>query len=178
MNYKTIEEIYANNSAIREKLKNVLAEADENKANTLPGGEAWTISQIVEHVSMVDESMIRICSKLLGKAEAEGLTSDGSATISQNFLENGAKAVDKKLEAPDFVKPLGMKSIPESLAKLDENDVRLSEMRIRFETIDGTQHKFPHPFFGDLSAQDWLALRGGHEARHIGQIKRLLKRIG
>lgn len=178
MNYKTIEEIYANNNAIREKLKGLLAGVNENKVNTLPDGEKWTVSQIVEHVSMVDENMIRICAKLLGKAEAEGLTSDGRAEISKSFIENGEKATDKKLEAPDFVRPSGTKTIPESLAKLNENDVRLSELRAQFETIDGTRHKFPHPFFGDLSAHDWLTLRGGHEARHIGQIKRLLERIG
>ena len=38
-------------------------------------------------------------------------------------------------------------------------------------------HKFPHPFFGELSATEWLVLLGGHEARHTAQIERILSGI-
>jgi hypothetical protein len=33
---------------------------------------------------------------------------------------------------------------------------------------------FPHPFFGELSAIEWLCLIGGHEQRHLKQIKRVM----
>jgi len=47
-----------------------------------------------------------------------------------------------------------------------------------FETNDGNQNKFPHPYFGDLSAIEWLVLIGGHEVRHLRQIKGMIANAG
>jgi hypothetical protein len=123
---------------------------------------------------MVDEGIVRICSKLLSKAEADGLPNDGSVSISAAFMQNTAKAVEEKLKAPDIVEPRAGNTIKDSIANLEINDAVLKELRQKFESIDGTEHKFPHPYFGDLSAQEWLVLRGGHEMRHIRQIVRMI----
>ena len=174
MKYTTIAEIYAGNDKIRERLKALLADIPEEKAKALTEGEKWCIAQIVEHVSMVDEGTIKICSKLLKKAQEAGQASDGAVNISDNFLQRGSEIARMKVEAPTFVQPTGEQTIAESLRKLDENAERVNELRSLFESVDGTAFKFPHPFFGDISAQEWLALKGGHEMRHIKQIERLL----
>lgn len=178
MKYETIEEIYNGNERIRQRLRELLSSLTPEQVAALPEGEEWTIAQIVEHVSIVDEGALRICAKLLKKAADAGQTSDGRATISEAFLESAGKSVTVKLEAPDFVKPSGEVSIADSLAKLEATAERVREMRVLFETVDGTDPKFPHPYFGDLSAQEWLALKGGHEMRHIKQIERVLQKIG
>ena len=82
-----------------------------------------------------------------------------------------------KVDAPSFVQPSAGKSVAESLAKLDETAARLDEIRSLFESVRGTDLKFPHPFFGEITAQEWLALKGGHEMRHLKQIGRLLEKI-
>ena len=174
MKYQTIAEIYAGNEKIRERLKALLAELPEEKAKAITEGEKWCIAQIVEHLSMVDEGTIKICSKLLRKAQESGQTSDGAANISDNFLQRGSEIAGMKVEAPTFVQPTGERSIAESLTKLDENTERANELRALFESVDGAGFTFPHPFFGDITAQEWLALKGGHEMRHIRQIERLL----
>lgn len=178
MEYKTIEEIYTANEAIRKKFKDTVASLTDDQIAALPEGEKWSIAQIVEHVSMVDEGMMRICAKLLGKAEAAGMESDGTAAFSNNFLEKGPEIARIKIEAPDFVRPVSGRSIKESLEKLDESQDKFNELRTAFETFNGSEFKFPHPFFGDISAQEWLAIGGGHEARHLRQIKNLLEKIG
>jgi len=178
MKYETIEEIYAGNAKVRERLKQLVASLSTDKTSTRPADEKWTIAQIVEHVSIVDESTIKICAKLLKKASEAGHTSDGKALISDRFLKKGSEIARIKVEAPTFVQPTGGKTISESLARLDENSVRLDELRSIFETVGGTEFKFPHPFFGDISAQEWLALKGGHEMRHIKQIEKLLEKVG
>ena len=177
MKYETIEDIYAGNAKAREKLKNLVAKISPEDASHLADNEKWSIQQIVEHISIVDESSIRICTKLLKKAEEAGQTSDGSAVITDGFIQKGVEIATIKLEAPDVVRPSGEQTIEQSLAKLEENTARLDEMRPLFESIGGTDLKFPHPFFGDLSAQEWLALKGGHERRHIKQIERLLEKM-
>lgn len=177
MNYKSIEEIYEGNNKIRQRLKALVSPLTETQTATLPEGEKWTVAQIVEHVGIVDGSALRICDRLLKKAKDSGKSSDGKVAISENFLQKGSEIATMKVEAPDIVHPTAGKTISESLEKLDENSAQLEQMRELFETVDGSEFKFPHPFFGDISAQEWLALKGGHEMRHIRQIERLLAAI-
>ena len=92
-------------------------------------------------------------------------------------MQKGKEIAGMKVNAPEFVQPTGAKSIAESLAKLDENTEQLEHLRTLFESVDGTELKFPHPFFGDISAHEWLSLKGAHELRHIKQIENLVARI-
>ena len=177
MEYKSIDEIYNGNAKIRARLKALLSSLSEPQVSALPDGEKWTVAQIVEHVAMVDEGAMKICTRLLRKAHEAGQLSDGQVMISQGFLQKGAEIARMKVEAPDFVQPTGGKTISESLAKLDENTEQLEQLRSTFESVDGTALKFPHPFFGEISAQEWLALKGGHEMRHIRQIEKVLAKI-
>jgi len=177
MNYQTISEIYEANDKIRAKLKNVVENLRDEQAETLPEGEKWTIKEFVEHIAIVDGGIMRISAKLLSEAQAKGGTSDGSAKFSEEFTQKMAGSRGAKLEAPDRVRPTGTKSIAESLAKLDETREKLEELKPLFESVESSEFKFPHPAFGELSAHEWLALKGGHEARHIKQIEGLLAKI-
>ena len=178
MKYETIDEIYAGNEKVRARLKQLVSDLPTEKTSALPADEKWTVAQIVEHVSMVDESTIRICAKLLKKAQDAGHTSDGSVVISDGFLQKGQEIAGLKVEAPEFVQPNAGRTIAESLAKLDENTERLAALRPLFESSFSSEFKFPHPFFGDITAQEWLALKGGHELRHIKQIEKVLEKVG
>ncbi|MEP6705659.1 MAG: DinB family protein [Acidobacteriota bacterium] len=177
MKYESIQQIYDGNIKIRARLKGLVSPLTEAQTSTLPEGEKWTVAQIVEHIAMVDGGAMGICEKLLQKAQDAGKSADGKVVISDNFLQKGSEIATMKLEAPAFVHPNAGQTIPDSLAKLDETAEKLEQMRELFESLDGTEFKFPHPFFGDISAQEWLALKGGHEMRHIKQIEKVLAKI-
>lgn len=178
MEYKTVDDVYAANAAIRDKFKQSFAALSEEQLNAKPEGENWSVAQIVEHVAIVNGGAFRICSKLLGKGEAAGKSNDGSVSISSEFIEAGSSAIGQKLEAPEMVWPINNVPIADSIAKLDEQQVQYAELKVKFETFDGVDAKFPHPYFGDLSAQEWLVLSGAHEIRHLKQIRRVLEAIG
>lgn len=174
MKHQTIEEVYAANDKIRAKFLGLIEGLSDEQLNALPEGEKWTITQFVEHVSIVEENMSKIIYKLLKEAKEGGKTSDGTVTISESFTQNAAESRNRKLEAPDRVKPTGNVSLADSLAKLEENRRKLYELKPLFEAFDCSEPKFPHPAFGDLTAHEWLTLIGGHEYRHLEQIKRRL----
>lgn len=176
MNYKNISEIYAANEKIREKLKATVGNLTDEQAKLLAEKGDWTIEQIVEHIAIVQEGMFRISAKLLTAAKAKGATANGEAKISNHFLQKAAEGQNQKFEAPEIVRPTGTQSIAESFVKLDETGTKLEELRPLFESVECSDFKFPHPFFGDLTAHDWLALVGGHEFRHIQQIEEILKK--
>jgi uncharacterized damage-inducible protein DinB len=174
MNSQTIGDIYAKNAEIHAKTKQLVAALTDEQKTSLPEGEKWTIAEIVEHIAIVQDGMTRISAKLLNQAKAAGKTSDGSARLSQNFAAKAVEAQKLKFEAPDRVRPTGNQSIEESLKKMEETHRTLEDLRPLFESIECSDFKFPHPFMGDLTAHEWLALIGGHEARHLQQIENML----
>ena len=176
MNYRTLDEAYAANDAVRSKLKETVAALSEEQLDALPDGEKWSIKQIVEHVAMVNDGAVRICTRLLSKAEQAGRPSTGF-NVSEEFVEKGNGAAGVKLEAPEVVHPMAGMSLDESVSKLDASSDAMLKLREKFEQFDGTEPKFPHPYFGDLSAQEWFVLSGAHEGRHLAQIRRIIDKL-
>ncbi len=177
MNYQTIDEIYEANGKIREKLKATINNLSDEQVNFRVDENTWTIAEIVEHISIVENGMSKICAKLLHKSAEENLPNSGQANLSAEFIEKvSALLADKtrKAQAPERVLPQGNVKIAESLGKMNETAQLLIELRPAFQTISAVKNTFPHPFFGDLSATEWLAIIGGHEFRHINQIERIL----
>ena len=178
MNYQTISDVYAENDRIRERLKAAVSNLSDEQSGFLPEDEKWTVAEVVEHLAMVEEGAVKISAKLLGKAQARGAAAaDGKIKFSDSFREKLAGASAAKFEAPEFVRPTGSRRIAESLARMDETRQKLNDLRPLFETVDCTDFKFPHPAFGEISAHEWLALIGGHEARHLRQIQRILEKM-
>ena len=177
MNYESIAEIYSANNAIRERFISTATGITTSEAAALPDGEKWTLAELIEHVSLVNSAMCQICTKLMTRSQDEGNASNGRYEISDRFIEKAAESAHKKLEAPDFVRPEGGKPIQASLAAIEGNNEKLQSLLPLFEAFNGNMHTFPHPFFGDLSAVEWMLLLGRHEGRHTAQIERILEKI-
>ncbi len=175
MRYETIADIYSAKEQARDSLTSTVTNISEQEAVTLPDDEKWTIQQIVEHISIVDTGISRICANLLEGAKAAGKPSGGAVAVSADFFKMAA--AKGKMEAPDRVKPSGNMSIAEALERLDANRPAFEALRSDLESFDVSEPKFPHPYFGDMTAVEWLIVASGHEARHTAQIERLLAKI-
>jgi hypothetical protein len=179
MNYQTIAEIYEANTKIRQKLKSVVSGLTDEQVSFRPQETSWTIGEIVEHISIVENGIATICSRLLQKSAEENVAGDGRANFSSEFLEKAAGLPDRrtrKLQAPERVVPTGTLSLAEAFARMEQTAGLLNEIRPGLETVDTRKFKFPHPYFGDLNAAEWIAVIGGHERRHIDQIEEILSR--
>lgn len=176
MKIETVSAAFDANEKAHQKFEAVVRSLNDDIAERRFESEKWPIAHVVEHVALVEDAMSRICAKLLANAEADGKASDGSIEISPEFYSKGEEITQIKLEAPERVQPAGGKSISDSLAMMDESRERFEQMRPAFEQYDSREHKFPHPFFGDLSAAEWLVLAGGHKVRHLRQIQKLIEK--
>ncbi len=177
MSNQTIADIYTANDNIHAKLKATINRLDDVQLEFLPDGEKWTIAHIVEHIAIVKDGMSKISAKLLAQAQSAGKQADGKANLTENFAKKAAEARELKFEAPDRVRPTGKLTINESLAKMEESNQTIEKLRPLFETVECSDFKFPHPFMGELSATEWLALVGGHAGRHLRQIENLLGKL-
>lgn len=177
MRYETVADIYSANEKARDTLKTVVSRISAEEAAKLPEGEKWTIRQIVEHLSMVDLGISRICATLVEKAKTVGKLSNGTLNVSPEFYEKAAKVGSVKVEAPERVQPSCNVTIGEALDRMNANHSAIEALRSDFEKYDVSETKFPHPFFGEINAVEWLIVAGSHEQRHTAQIERLLAKI-
>lgn len=178
MRYATIEDIYTANERFRGELLASISGISADEAAARPAEGGWCVAEIVEHLAAVEEGMGRIAAKLLREAEAS--TADNGSDepwVRQELVETFIRSADVKVEAPERVRPSGEISIPDSLAKMDENKAFIDALREQLAARGRSAATFPHPFFGALSAAEWLALKGLHEARHTRQIASVLAEL-
>ncbi len=177
MRYTSIADIYSANQKIRENLLEAISDMTPVTATAIPDGESWSIQHVVEHLWMVEFGTARICRRLLDAAKADGKASDGAFSLGPQFGERAAQIAVTRVEAPERVQPTGEVPITESLEKMKETAADLDALRADLEQFDLTGHTFPHPFFGELNAGEWLVMAGLHERRHTDQIARLAEKI-
>src|SRR5438552_2758849 len=133
MRYETIADIYSANQKVRAALAETLNGISPDEATVMADGEKWTIQHIVEHLSMVDSGISRVCSKLLAEAKTIGKPSDGTLELSPHFLEKAAVVDEVKVEAPERVQPAGNVTIAEALDKMAANRPAIDAMRSDLE---------------------------------------------
>jgi uncharacterized damage-inducible protein DinB len=177
MIYHTIADIMAANERAQARFKAAVSNLTEEQANFRPDENQWTIAEIVEHVSIVNDGFLRLTHKLLKEAESAPMPPRDDLNLGHTSLdENGQQ--QGPFQAPERVRPRGDARIEDSLAKMRASLDGLSEIRSRLEAIDLSEQKFPHPFLGAINAYQWMVLQGEHEDRHRGQIERLKAAAG
>jgi hypothetical protein len=174
MRFESIAEILDQNDRIHQRFEATLNGLGEDKMELRSDDGGWNVREIVEHVSIVEASCLKIASKLLTKARESGASATPSVELSESFLQGTAASVDARLEAPEFVHPTGDVSIAESLERMTATGRAFHEMETEFAGYGCSDLRFPHPYFGPMSAVEWLVLVGGHKARHLRQITRLI----
>ncbi len=172
MIYHTIADIFAANERAQERFIAAISNLTEAQGNFRPAEDQWTIAEIVEHVSIVNDGFLRITHKLLKEAEAAPKPPKADLNLGHTSLnENGEQR--GRFQAPERVHPKGGVNIEESLAKLRATLAGFAEIQPRLEAVDLSEQMFPHPALGPFSAYQWMVLLGEHEDRHRGQIERL-----
>jgi len=172
MIYHTIADIMAVNEQAQARFIAAISNLTEEQANFRPDQNQWTIAEIVEHVSIVNDGFLRLTHKLLKEAESAARPAKADLNLGHTSLdENGRQR--GPFQAPERVRPKGGVSVEDSLAKLRVTLAGFSEIQSRLEGVDLSEQTFPHPALGPLNAYQWMVLLSEHEDRHRGQIERL-----
>jgi hypothetical protein len=187
--YQSIADIYAANDRIRQRLAARVENLDEAQQHFRPSDNAWSVAQIIEHLSIIEGRMVQLLGMLLHKTESAAATASASTGGHTNadanansprpfkpfsFDQLAAENMDRKFDAPEFLIPTGGLSVSDSLARMQTTRAALNDLRPRLEAADTEVATYPHPAFGDLNTGQWLAFVGLHEGRHLRQIERLM----
>lgn len=177
MNYTSVPQIFEVIDETRARLYRRVEGLSDEQATTRPRPDAWTVAEIVEHLSLIEERLVKMMSMMLMKAESAGAGATAAAPIEMvpfsldKYIE---RARDEKYDAPEAVRPSGAVTLSDSLAKLKRSRDALHSLRPRIEAIDLSTVTYPHPAFGPLNFYRWLAFIGIHEERHLKQAEAML----
>jgi hypothetical protein len=152
--------------------KKFLSAADAVPANywkTKPHEECWSASEVVCHLIMVEQAVIRGAGRLLQKPPKP-----------RPFLKRfhipmwAAESRVVRLKSP----------IPLDPRLIGEKEVMLGQLRtVRERTLafieevrgkDLSNYHMPHPFLGTLNAYEWFQLIASHEVRHSKQLREIV----
>jgi len=172
MIYHNIADILAANEQARERFMAAVSNLTEAQVNFRPDENQWTIAEIVEHVSIVNDGVLRITHKLLKEAESAPRPPKPDLNLGHTSLDEKGQQREP-LQAPERAHPKGGVSIEDSLAKMRVALAGFADIQPRLEAVDLSEQVFRHPFLGPINAYQWVVLLGEHEDRHRGQIEKV-----
>jgi uncharacterized damage-inducible protein DinB len=114
----------------------------------------WSVAMVFEHMLIVNRAI--------------------AETI--DLLAKGSKPAI--LTGTADVKPTGNLTFDESFSAYQKSVESLLQIVDKCEKNGWSESsRWPHPWFGPLSAKGWLALAAIHTNLHLGQVKKILKSL-
>jgi hypothetical protein len=177
MNYTSVAEIFEAIDETRQRLFNRVEGLTAGQANTHASANAWSVTDIIEHLTIMEDRLLRMMKVMLTKAEGASTQTNGNAVEFKPFsLEKLIeRSRSEKYTAPEAVRPEGTAKLDDLLARMRGSREELRSLQPRIEATDLSAFTYPHPAFGPLDFYQWLALIGLHEERHLGQIESVLQ---
>jgi uncharacterized damage-inducible protein DinB len=130
-----------------------------------PSTDAWSVSEIVEHVSIVEDRILGRISDLLASAtpSPSAMGADPDGAVFNKTIDRSRKAT-----APEFTLPKGQ-PLSNSLERLNKTRQRILDL-VQSAPSHFRQYAVPHPRLGPLDNHQWLIMLAGHCCRHTEQI--------
>jgi hypothetical protein len=169
-----IREVVEELEAARKRLLDSVASLSGDDMDFSPSTDQWSVGEILHHLRLTEESVVRVLTKLADKAEKADLGPDlGTSSIVHSLDRLNIETAVDRIVSPASVVPT--KGIParELLEGLSGSRVALMNAIEPCARFDMTQIPFPHPVFGKLDAYQWVLFVAKHEDRHRRQIETL-----
>ena len=162
----------------RKELLRSFASVPEDRLSRRAAPDAWSVAEIVDHLSIVEAGIARLIAKRAARARETGLGEEKSTeSVMASFDQQRAALDGTLIEAPTTVRPRANVDFSEALKGLESSREAL---RVAVQGASGLSLgdiKHPHPLLGELDLYQWLIFIGQHEVRHRKQIERTLNPI-
>lgn len=158
----------ANRAALLEEVERVAPALRE----TRPAPDRWSVAEVLEHLALVERRITGLLAGSLSAARAEGLGPEReTGPVVGTFDLTRVLDRGRPVEATAAARPLGGLDARGALAALEESRAALREVLFAGDGLALGEVSLPHPVFGPLNFYQWVLFVGGHEARHVAQIR-------
>jgi hypothetical protein len=154
---------------VRGDVLSELAELSQRQADWKPSEQAWSVGEIVDHVTIAEIATGKLTTKLLKEVRADG----AAASFPPDLTEFAAPPPfpPDPTEAPPMVWPGYGKPIGELIATMKATRVRSRQSIERLAGCDPRRLTFKHFRLGEMDLGQWWRLQAAHEATHLAQIR-------
>ncbi|MFD1020810.1 DinB family protein [Thalassobacillus hwangdonensis] len=141
----------------------------DEQAATRPSEEEWSILETLEHLFLIEKSVVKGLNHVMKTGE--------QATAKSKPIH---RTTDRshKVEAPERLRPAGrfttLSEAKDALVKSREATLFLVHNKDK-ATLE--KYTMPHPAFGDMTLDQWVEFIGWHELRHLEQMKEVEKAL-
>jgi DinB superfamily len=171
------------NAADREQILKLIAESDralfaavagvsEEQARLRPAPDRWSILECLEHVILVDDSIVR---------RADTHSTPGAPPEDRSREELILRdTTDRtgKLSAPERLLPAGRhSSLPQAVEEYRKSRARTVAYIEQYQD-DPHARTMMHPAFGPISCQEMFLVLALHPKRHALQIQEVRQTLG
>ena len=153
----------------RERLVLAVEGLSDEQRSFQPAQDRWSIADCVEHIIVVETSVLRNIQQVLQSAPQQERQNEVQGK-EQVILER-VPARERRVKGPEEAMPQGRWPDFEDLMRQFE---ATRERSVRFSAVtqaDLRNHFFPHPFLGLLDCYQWLLFLSAHCERHVRQME-------
>jgi hypothetical protein len=143
-----------------------------------PGSDRWSVAEVLEHLALVESTFACRMGEAIAAAAAAGLGPERAERVP---LPESLAAIlanrSKRRDAPQAVRPTGRLDPARAWAAVERTR---DEVRDALTQADGralSTVTYPHPFFGSLTAYQWVELLAAHRDRHTMQIREAVAQL-
>ena len=171
------------------RTENILSHLEETRATlhaavdavpsslreTRPDPDRWSVAEVLEHLSRVEEQITRLLAAKLAEARTKGSLGPEEETSRVTDSMDGGLLLDRRrrITAGERVVPRGEMDAATALASLARTRANLRALIISHDGLSLGVVSFPHPVLGVIDGYQWFAFIGTHEARHAAQIREI-----
>jgi DinB superfamily len=167
-----VTESFVNLDNARKALREAVDTVPGTRRAERPAADRWSVSEILEHLWLVEKRFAAIIAMRIGEARNAGLGAEqGTREPLPSNLQQMLTDRANRRNAPEAVRPTGKMDHDAAWAGLE--GVRAG-LRQAVEAADGlalSSVTHNHPVFGTLNVYQLMDFIAGHEARHAKQIR-------
>jgi len=131
-----------------------------------PGPDRWSVAEVLEHITLTEDSLLENTSTKVMQAPAGKADRDYKST--DKFVLGAIADRTKRVQAPEPLHPTGRWSPQETLDHFLKSRERT--MELLKSTPDLRDHVVDSPLGQPLDAYQWLLFISAHSERHTKQI--------
>jgi hypothetical protein len=134
--------------------------------NFKPAPDCWSVAEVLEHISIVEDAVLNGVRTRLEKAPGPGDARDAQQVDAMVL----ARVLDRstKVKAPPHLNPTGQSSPAAILERFLASRQHIVNWLKSDADLRG--HVLDHPVLGALDGYEWILAAAGHSERHTKQI--------
>jgi hypothetical protein len=158
----------------RHSLEQAVDDIASAKRALRPAPERWSLSEVLEHLSLAEASFTGWIASGIDKARAGGIGQEGAerSPLPEAVRARLADRVNRRV-APERVQPKGEMSADDAWKAVVEVERRLKDVLVAADGLALNEVIVEHPALGPFNVYQWVELMAAHRRRHVEQVREI-----